>query len=182
MESGSGSTRGAAGAASPEAPVEVCSIGAYLASQRELRGISVEELATQTRIPLRSLQRMEAGVFDGDVDGFVRGFVRTVAEALGLDPEDTLARTLVEPGGPERRAVRSYLSLRRVLLAAGLVAGAAGAIAAFNALPPSETLDRDVRGGSERIVRRDPVRALAEAQGALGSPPESTLGELGRQP
>jgi hypothetical protein len=167
---------------SPEAAVEVCAIGAYLASQRELRGISVEELAAQTRIPLRSLQRMEAGVFDGEVDGFVRGFVRTVAEALGLDPEDTVARTLVEPGGSERRAVRSYLSLRRVLLAAGLVAGTAGAIAAFNALPLAEALDRDVGSGSERIVRRDPVRALAEAQGALGSPAGSTLGELRRQP
>ena len=168
--------------ASPEAPVEVRSIGAYLASQRELRGISIEELADQTRIPLRSLQRMEAGVFDGEVDGFVRGFVRTVAEALGLDPEDALARTLVEPDGPERRAVRSYLSIRRVLLAAGLVAGTVGAIAAFNALPLAGALDRDAEGGSERIVRRDPVRALAEAQGALASPAGSTPGELRRQP
>ena len=108
-------------AISPEALAETRSIGRYLAGQRELRGISVEELATQTRIPLRSLQRLETGVFDGDIDGFVRGFVRTVAEALGLDPEDTLTRMLVEPDGSERRTVRSYLSVRRVLLAAGLV-------------------------------------------------------------
>jgi hypothetical protein len=168
--------------ASPEAPLEVRSIGAYLASQRELRGISIEELAAQTRIPLRSLQRMEAGVFDDEIDGFVRGFVHTVAAALGLDPEDAVARTLVEPDGSERRAVRSYLSIRRVLLAAGLVAGTAGAIAAFNALPLAGTPGRDAGDASERIVRRDPVRALAEAQGALASPAGPTLGELRPQP
>ena len=178
MESRSGNTREVSGVASPETPAEVSSIGGYLASQRELRGVSIDELATQTRIPLRSLQRLEAGAFDGETDGFVRGFVRTVAEALGLDPEDALVRTLVEPAGPERRAVRSYLSIRGVLLAAGVVAGTAGAIAAFNALPLAGALGPDAGSGSERIIRHDPVKALAEAQSASLPPVGSTLGEL----
>src|SRR4029453_15130270 len=64
------------------------SIGAYLARQRELRGFTLDDLAAQTRIPRRSLERLESGVFDRAPDGFVRGFVRTVASALALHPAE----------------------------------------------------------------------------------------------
>jgi len=57
-------------------------ISEYLRRQRILRGMSREELSELTRIPIRSLERLEDGQFDGGSDGFVRGFVRTVAEAL----------------------------------------------------------------------------------------------------
>ena len=77
------------------------SIGDYLKRQRLLRGITVEELSATTRIPLRSLERLEAGYFDGVSDGFVRGFVRTVALALGLDADDTVARMLDEPAASQ---------------------------------------------------------------------------------
>lgn len=73
------------------------SIGEYLKRQRLLRGITVEELSATTRIPLRSLERLEAGYFDGVSDGFVRGFVRTVSLALGLDADQAVARMLDEP-------------------------------------------------------------------------------------
>jgi hypothetical protein len=73
------------------------SIGEYLKRQRLLRGITVEELSATTRIPLRSLERLEAGYFDGVSDGFVRGFVRTVSLALGLDADQAVARMLEEP-------------------------------------------------------------------------------------
>ena len=38
----------------------VFSVGQYLKSQRVLRGISVEELSLRTRIPKRSIDRLEA--------------------------------------------------------------------------------------------------------------------------
>ena len=152
------------------ASAEVQSIGTYLAGQRKLRGISIEELSTQTRIPLRSLERLEAGLFDSDIDGFVRGFVRTVAEALGLDPADTLARTLAEPGLAETSGIRLPPSVLRVMLVAGLVVGVVAAIAAVRALPIAAVLDRDPGQESERVIRRDPVRTLAEAQGASALP------------
>ncbi|MDH5565971.1 MAG: helix-turn-helix domain-containing protein, partial [Myxococcales bacterium] len=56
-------------------------VGAYLAAQRRLRGISLDELAERTVIPRRNLERLESGAFDGNADGFTRGFVRTVSEA-----------------------------------------------------------------------------------------------------
>ena len=80
-------------------PVPATAIGEYLKRQRTLRGITIEELAASTRIPLRSLERLEAGYFDGMTDGFVRGFVRTVSGALGLDADQTVARMLEEPAG-----------------------------------------------------------------------------------
>jgi hypothetical protein len=148
-------------------------IGAYLAAQRRLRGISVEELAEQTRIPLRSLQRLESGSFDGQVDGFVRGFVRTVGEALGLDPEDCVARTRPEPTETPGDRRGQHLSLRRVFLTVALIVAFGSLLALIQTLavspPRSASLALD-----PLVVRRDPVRSLAEAQGVAGLMQPST--------
>ena len=48
------------------------SIGFYLARERRMRGISLDELADLTKIPRRSLERLEAGAFDHNPDGFAR--------------------------------------------------------------------------------------------------------------
>src|SRR5690606_40006911 len=90
-------------------------IGAYLARQRQLRGIGLDELARATRIPVRSLQRLEAGAFDLDPDGFARGFVRTVAIALGLSPEETIARMLPEARLADDRGRGAWAALALVL-------------------------------------------------------------------
>jgi len=149
------------------APLPGERIGAYLASHRRLRGISLADLARQTRIPLRSLELLEGGSFDGQSDGFVRGFVRTVALALGLDPKEAVARMQGEPGRELGRRPVPRLSLARVFLTLALLTSAFG-LATFAA----DLLTRAPRGAavpSEPLtVRRDPVRALAEAQGVMG--------------
>lgn len=69
------------------------SIGQFLRSEREIRQLSLEELAQTTRIPLRSLQLLEEDRLDtlpGDV--FVRGFVKSYAKAVGLGVDETLRR------------------------------------------------------------------------------------------
>ena len=98
-EVGAGPEAAALSGAEPEGG----SVGAYLARQRRLRGMTVDELAHLTKIPRRSLERLEAGAFDGTPDGFARGFVRTVADALGLDPDDAVNRLLAEPREDEAR-------------------------------------------------------------------------------
>ncbi|RIL06961.1 MAG: hypothetical protein DCC71_04800 [Proteobacteria bacterium] len=143
-------------------------IGAYLKRQRALRGISLEELAGATRIPLRSLQRLESGAFDADPDGFARGFVRTVANALGLPPDETVARMLPEVTDDGARAGRRRARVRRALAVVALLGvGAVGAIAWSGArlLPTSWTRSRD-----ELVIRRDAVRALALEHGMLAPP------------
>lgn len=69
------------------------SIGQFLRNERELRQLSLEELAQTTRIPLRSLQLLEEDRLDnlpGDV--FVRGFVKSYAKAVGLPFADAMRR------------------------------------------------------------------------------------------
>ena len=150
-------------------PVEGdASIGRYLARQRELRGISVPELSEQTKIPLRSLERLESGAFDRDADGFARGFVRTVAEALGLDPDEAVMRLMTEPPEDEPEA-RSAVPRGLVAAGLGLLAAALAVLAvwALGALLPAGDAGR--AASSEIVYRTDAVRALAESS-AAGAP------------
>jgi len=65
--------------------------GRHLRHERELRQVSLEELAQTTRIPLKMLQRIEDDRFDelpGEV--FTRGFLRSYARALGIGHEDVI--------------------------------------------------------------------------------------------
>jgi hypothetical protein len=145
-------------------------IGAYLRQQRILRGMSCEELAEITRIPVRSLDRLENGQFDGATDGFVRGFVRTVAVALGLDADDTISRMLKEadPASGDRHGMSRRWKQGLALLVAALILAVGylvlragwGLLVGNGATPAS----RDV------VVWRDPVRGLAEATGVRLDP------------
>jgi len=148
-------------------------IGEYLRRQRLLRGVTAEELARLTRIPLRSIERLESGQFDGQSDGFVRGFVRTVADALGLDVEDTVSRMLEEPISSAReardetgRVLRRRLSAAAVLILLSLIIFAGRVV--------WERGGEGAAGGGARdfVVWRDPVRALAQA---TGTRPDSTV-------
>lgn len=69
------------------------SLGSYLRHERELRQISLEEIAQTTRIPLRMLQNIEDDQLD-DLPGevFARGFLKSYARSVGLDADDVLAR------------------------------------------------------------------------------------------
>jgi hypothetical protein len=144
-------------------------IGAYLARQRQLRGISLDELSAATRIPLRSLRRLEAGAFDREPDGFARGFVRTVAVALGLPPDETVARMLPEASEEARRGGFGFGLGRRAIAASLLLVVLALAALVWTGsrvLPIGWTRNRD-----EMVVRRDAVRALAIEKGLLPPPP-----------
>jgi transcriptional regulator with XRE-family HTH domain len=152
-------------------------IGAYLARQRQLRGISLDELSAATRIPLRSLQRLENGAFDEAPDGFARGFVRTVAVALGLPPDETVARMLPE-ASEEARRIGFGAGLGRRAVAAGLLVVVLGLGALVwtgsRILPIGWTRDRDAM-----VVRRDAVRALAQEHGLIAPPPPPPVGASG---
>ena len=153
------------------------SIGAYLARQRRLRGISVRELAELTKIPARSIERLEAGAFDGNPDGFVRGFVRTIAGGLGLDPEEAVMRMLGEPTDLAEATGGSALRLDRWLfaIAALLVAtlGLGLAIWGLATRAPSVPAGDDT---PTVVYRRDAVRALADEQARSEGAPQGAVG------
>ena len=119
---------------------------------------------TATQVPRRSLERLEAGAYDADPDGFTRGFVKTVAIALGLDPDETLARMLVEPDArAERRTRVSGQSLAWALAAAAVIAAASGLVWFVRSGPDADPAPEPAGVDSELIYRRDPVRELAES-------------------
>ena len=69
------------------------SVGQHLKGLREAKRMSLAEVSRTTRVPVPSVERIEADRFDelpGEV--FVRGFLRAYARALEVSPDDVLAR------------------------------------------------------------------------------------------
>jgi hypothetical protein len=156
-------------------------IGSYLARQRELRGISLDDLAFRTRIPLRSLQRLEGGAFDLEPDGFARGFVRTVAIALGLPPDETIARMLPEAQLRDASRLREVVRRGLVLLAAVVLLAAGMASIGWLARGGGPSLAPVFQARDDGlVVRRDAVTALAAEHGLLGAPPPRPPSETGQ--
>jgi hypothetical protein len=143
------------------------SIGAYIARQRKLRGISLEELEVLTRIPRRSLERLESGAFDAEPDGFVRGFVRTVSVAIGLDPDDTVTRMLVEPDPRgKRNRIPNLSNAAGFLLLLCLIAIGAAVLWTLAGARPGELAGASMAPETGR-VRSDAVRELAISRGII---------------
>jgi cytoskeletal protein RodZ len=68
-------------------------VGRFLRQQRLAKRMSLEEVARTTRVPMSSVERIEADQFDelpGEV--FVRGFLSSYARAVGVPVDDVLAR------------------------------------------------------------------------------------------
>lgn len=72
-------------------------IGARLRAAREVKGLTLEQVAAQTRIPQRHLQTIEAGDFS-QLPGrtYAVGFVRTYAKTVGLDQDEAVATVRAE--------------------------------------------------------------------------------------
>jgi cytoskeleton protein RodZ len=78
--------------------------GENLRREREMRGVSLEEICDATKISMRALQAMENDQFDKLPGGiFTRSFVRTYAKYLGLDEEKIMAEfQLVAPASAQQ--------------------------------------------------------------------------------
>jgi cytoskeletal protein RodZ len=73
--------------------------GEHLRREREMRGISLDEICSATRIGTRFLNAMENEQWEQLPGGvFNRGFVRAVAHHLGLDEESLLAEYMLATG------------------------------------------------------------------------------------
>ena len=95
-----GSGEGVAGARRPNrqppwekeaVPTDSGSFGDWLRRQRELREISLRDIAERTKISLRYLEAMEADRFDLlPAPIFAKGFLREYARYVGLSPDDVV--------------------------------------------------------------------------------------------
>lgn len=74
--------------------------GEHLKRERELRGVSLEEVAAATRISTRFLEAIENEQWDQLPGGvFNRGFIRAIARFLGLDEDGLVAEYALETKG-----------------------------------------------------------------------------------
>ena len=72
--------------------IPMAGFGEYLRREREMRGVSLEEISIATKISIRFLQAIENEEISKLPGGiFTRSFVRTYARYLGLDEERVLA-------------------------------------------------------------------------------------------
>jgi cytoskeleton protein RodZ len=73
--------------------------GESLKREREMRGVTLEEISLATRIATRFLRAIESEQWDQLPGGvFNRGFVRSFARYLGLDEENTVAEYTLAVG------------------------------------------------------------------------------------
>lgn len=118
--------------------LDVLSVGERLRLAREAKGMSLDDVAGRTRIPIRHLQNIENEEWDAlPAVTYAIGFSRNYANALGLDGAEiagqlrnqigggqrrTAAADYYEPADPARVPPRS-LALVAALLAALLIGG-----------------------------------------------------------
>lgn len=113
--------------------------GEHLKREREMRGVSLEEISAATRIAPRFLAALESEQWELLPGGvFNRGFIRSVARYLGLDEDSLVAEYALETRGrpdpgvvadppeePDRNWARVFVV---VVLALLVVAGGWAAI------------------------------------------------------
>lgn len=108
--------------------------GKYLQQQRALRGLSLDDVARETKISESLLRALEGGQVErlpGRI--FVLNYVRAYAQVIGLNPEETVlryeeidktAQSLPPPAALERQRVKKAL-IQLVIVVLLLAVGAA---------------------------------------------------------
>ena len=118
----------------------MASFGENLQREREMRGVTLQEISAATKISVRFLQALEAEEFTKLPGGiFTRSFIRAYAKYLGLDEDRVLAeyQLVAQPradvdlsrlvaSNPEGRREASRGPILTLLLAVVLVGGGYG--------------------------------------------------------
>jgi len=66
--------------------------GSYLKSERELRGVTLDELNSKTKIPVRYLEALEKNQFDElPEEVFIKGYIRSISNVIGAQEDEVLS-------------------------------------------------------------------------------------------
>ncbi len=69
------------------------SLGEFLRTERELRGITIEQVASATKVGVRTLHALEADHYSElPAKPYIRGFVTSYCRFIGLDPKEIRSR------------------------------------------------------------------------------------------
>lgn len=178
--------------------------GENLRRERELRGISLQEISSTTKISVRSLELLEAEEFSKLPGGiFIRSFIRSYANYLGLDEEQVMAeyQLVAPPQGNEdfsrlgvtgTSAKKSRAPVLPWVIAALLLFGgyiifryahrAADAPLSFGSPPPvSKTVSASARAAAASPAAQRPA-VLAVPQEQTPSTPHASATAAGAPP
>ena len=91
------------------------SIGEFFRQVRETKGLTIDEVASKTRIRTDFVKALEDGNFAKLPDQvFARGFVRSYARSLGLDEDDAIHRFVQSAGAYyDKQVERDRLKVRQ---------------------------------------------------------------------
>ena len=160
-----------------EAPL--ASIGSQLRTAREEKGLTLEDIAAQTRIPRRHLESLENSDWERlPAPTYTTGFAKSYASAVGLDRSEIAERLRDEMGG-----VRPAYTASEVFEPADparsmpkwLVFGAIAAVLAL-VLVMSWLNERSV-SGSDEPVAETPVAADTPQQSAGPAAPPAAIAQ-----
>jgi len=112
-------------------PSGVETFGRHCLRERELRGLSREEVARLTKLAPAVIEALESGDSARmPPRAYLLGYLRSYAAALGIDPDELVLRWReieAAPPEPERRRPRRWragtVALAAVLAAVALAAG-----------------------------------------------------------
>src|ERR1700682_1695395 len=94
----------------PQPHSELATFGEELRREREIRGISLKEIADTTKISKRFLEAIERNDHKTlPAPVFTRGFVREYSRYLGLNAEDIVSRYNYAAAGDDRIEQSSHL-------------------------------------------------------------------------
>jgi cytoskeleton protein RodZ len=148
--------------------IDVTTFGEFLREARERRGLTIQQIASETRIPWRHLEALEHGNLDAVPGGvYRRAEIRAYADAVGLDR--TLALTqfehAIESSNPQPHAAveapASTGGMRRSWTALGAVGVVAAATMFAVALRGGDRTDTPATSASMNPAQATPPAAPA---------------------
>jgi cytoskeletal protein RodZ len=158
-------------------PFGTTAFGDFLRSARERRGLTIQQIAHETKIPRRLLESLEHGDLGAIPSGmYQRAEIRAYAKAVGLDQALALSeleralgtRSMSTDRKPTSDSITAGRYRRPYLLAAfGVAIFLIGIVAWYGRLTPVP-IENGRAGGTET-----PPSQRAEAGGAKALPPRS---------
>jgi cytoskeleton protein RodZ len=158
----------------PEEPVKISpGLGATLRAEREKRGLSVDQVASVTKLRRQMIDALENEAW-GELPHpvFVRGFIRTYAQVLGADEKNLVglyerlmpARTepIVPLAGPRRSRKGWYLAAILAVVLLGIVF----LLWQEHASPPRQTALLQTEAAPESTAKKGGIAKEAQPEKA----------------
>jgi cytoskeleton protein RodZ len=163
-----------------ETMTTTASVGEQLLAAREAAGISLEDIAAQTRIPTRHLQSIENSDWDAlPAPTYTMGFAKSYATAVGLDRNEIADQLRAEMGGMRAAITQSEVFepvdparvMPRGLVIAAVVAAALIVILLLwnqsRSLDAPDEVPAEVTTPTDNAVAADLATPVAAASGPV---------------